>query len=124
MKFHALIRDIRGATAVEFGITAPLFVMLVIGTIEAGLILWTQLGLQQGVEMGARCASVDSILCNSTSAIQNYAAQQTYGISAPASIFTVTTPSCGNQVSASYMFPILSGYFGAVTLTAQSCFPR
>jgi Flp pilus assembly protein TadG len=124
MKLRRLFNDIRGTTAIEFGITAPAFVLLIIGAIEVGLIMWTQLGLQQGVEMGARCASVNNILCNSTSAIQNYAAQQTYGINPPASSFTVTTSYCGNRVSASYALPSLSTYFGGVTLSAQSCFPR
>jgi Flp pilus assembly protein TadG len=124
MKIQKFLDDIRGATALEFGITAPIFVMLVVGIVQAGLILWTQLGLQQGVEMGARCASVDAILCGTTSAIQNYAAQETYGVNPPPSTFVVATLSCGTQVSASYALPILSDYFDVATLHAQSCFPR
>jgi Flp pilus assembly protein TadG len=125
MNLRRLFNDTRGTTAVEFGITAPAFVLLIIGAIECGLMLWTQLGLQQGVEMGARCASVNKILCGSTSAIQNYAVLQTYGVNPPASTFIVTSPPplCGNRVSASYTFPVVSNYFGAVTLTANSCFP-
>jgi Flp pilus assembly protein TadG len=123
MKLRRLLSDIRGTTAIEFGITAPAFVLLIIGAVECGLMLWTQLGLQQGAEMGARCASVNKILCDSTSAIQNYAVQQTYGVNPPAATFTVTATSCGNKVSANYVFPVVLNYFGVITLTANSCFP-
>jgi len=124
MKSRRFLNDVRGAAAIEFGITAPVFIFLVIATIESGLMLWTQLGLQQGVEMGARCAGIESTVCSSTSATQNYASQQTYGVSPPASIFTVTDSSCGKQVSANYDFPILWASFGTITLKAQACFPH
>jgi hypothetical protein len=76
--------------------------------------------------MAARCASVNSSVCGSASAVQSYAAQQSFGLNPPASAFTLPTPSCGNQVSASYTLQFLTTYFGlpAVTLTAQSCFPK
>ena len=124
MNLRQFFRNTKGTTAVEFGITAPALVMLIIGTVQGGLMLWTQLGLQQGVEMGARCGSVDNVLCGSTSAIQNYAAQHSYGVNASASTFEVATLSCGTQVSASYAFPVISSYFSVGTLKAQSCFPR
>ena len=116
--------DTDGATALEFGLTAPAFVMAIFGVVQGGLILWTQLGLQQAVELGARCASVNSTLCSSTSDIQNYAAQKTYGINPAPSSFTVTTESCGIQVSADYALPVLSSYFDVAKLHAISCFPR
>jgi len=115
--------DSSGAAALEFGITSPAFVMLIVGIVLSGLMLWMQLGLQQGVEMGARCASVNKILCNSTSAIQNYAAQKTYGVNPPPSAFAVTKSSCGFQVTASYALPVIAEYLDVATLRAQSCFP-
>ncbi len=125
MKFVRLLPDIRGTAAIEFSITAPAFVLVLLGVIEGGLMLWTQLGLQHGVEMAARCASVNATLCGKSTDIQAYAVQQTYGVNPPSSTFTVTSPapSCGNSVSASYNFPVIP-IFTAVTLTAQSCFPR
>jgi Flp pilus assembly protein TadG len=121
---RAFCRDSTGASAVEFGITAPLFFMLLIGVVQGSMMLWTQLGIQQGVEMGARCASVDSVLCGSTSAVLSYAAQQTYGLNPPPSTFTLTAAACGNELTASYPFPVFSSYFGSVTLTAKSCFAK
>src|SRR3974390_1277722 len=121
---RGFFRDNSGASAVEFGITAPLFFMLLVGVVQGAMMLWMQLGLQQGGEMGARCASVDSVLCGSTSATLSYAAQQTYGLNPPASTFTLAGATCGNQMTASYPYPIFSNYFGSVTLTAKSCFAK
>ncbi|HZP75477.1 MAG TPA: TadE family protein [Pseudolabrys sp.] len=115
-----------GTSAVEFALTAPLFMMLVFGVIEGGLLLWSQINLQRAVAIAARCASVDTLTCADAESIQNYAAQQAYGISLPASTFTIDSPACGNRVTAVYTYRFLTTYFGMPTqsLTAQSCFPR
>ncbi len=115
-----------GAGAVEFALTAPAFFAMLIGIVEFGLLMWTQTGLQHGVEMAARCASINSAICGSVTAIQQYAAQQSFGLNPPASSFSVSTPACGKQVSASYEFRYVAGYFAspAITVTAQSCFPK
>jgi Flp pilus assembly protein TadG len=59
MKLKLLHKDTRGAAIVEFTVTLPLFMLLTFGIIEAGLLLWTQAGLQHGVEVATRCASVN-----------------------------------------------------------------
>ena len=63
MKIAQIWRDLRGAAAIEFGLTAPFFFVAVFGIVNAGILLWTQLGLQHGTEMASRCASVNAILC-------------------------------------------------------------
>lgn len=115
----------RGASAVEFGLTAPVFFLFVFGVIEFGLLLWTQVGMQRGAEIAARCATVNATLCDTSSAISSYAAQQSFGLNLPTTTFTATTAACGNQVSGSYLFQFPS-FLGLspVTLTAQACFPR
>jgi TadE-like protein len=132
MRLREIRRDARGASAVEFGLTGPIFFAVLIGLIEAGLLLWAQVGLQHGVGMAARYASVTAAANTlmvppqpppSTSSIQTYAAQQSFGLNPPASNFTVSTPLCGYQVSASYPFPF-TAYIGNLTLSAQSCFPK
>jgi hypothetical protein len=59
--------------------------LLTFGLIQAGLLLWTQAGLQHGVEVATRCASV------------NYSANQLGApVSTTASCFGVTpTTVCG-----------------------------
>lgn len=126
MSWRALARQTEGATALEFALVAPAFFALVAGIIELSLVLWIQLALQHGVEAAARCASINQSLCAATSQIQSYAASQSYGLSPPTSTFTVTTPTCGSQVQASYPYNFIFGFFGtsALTLTATACFPK
>jgi Flp pilus assembly protein TadG len=124
--FVNMLRDQRGASALEFGLTAPVFFLFIFGVIEIGLLFWTQIGLQHGAEMAARCASVNASLCptGNPSAITGYATQQALGLSLPASTFTYSTPSCGNQVNASYSFQFPDIIrLTPLTLTAQACFP-
>jgi len=114
-----------GATAVETAIVLPVFLLVVFAIVEGGLLFWTQSTLQFAVEAAARCAAVNTTQCGSTSAIQSYAASQTYGMTIPSSSFTVTQPSCGYQVSASYPFSFIVSelYSETITLTATSCYP-
>ena len=126
MKLVRICHDQQGASAVEFALIAPVFFLFIFGIIAFGIMFWTQVGLQHGAEMAARCASINNTLCpnNNPSAITNYAMQQALGLSLPSSTFTYSTPTCGNQVSASYTFQfpgILN--LSPLTLTAQACFP-
>jgi Flp pilus assembly protein TadG len=117
--------DTRGTTAVELALTLPAFLALLFGGFEYGTLMWTQLSLQHGVEMAARCAVITPGICSSNSATQSYAASQAYGLNPPVSTFAVTTPACGEEISASYKFSFATSYFGApVTLSASSCFPK
>ncbi len=148
MKPKQIWDDTRGSALVEFTVTLPLFLLLTFGILQAGLLLYTQVGLQHGVEVAARCASVNysanqilpgsqscfgvatSAVTNTT--IQNYAAQNSWGVnpSLSTSNFTVTPPSNGGmcganpgyQVSASYTYHIMKYLFNP-TLGATSCFP-
>jgi Flp pilus assembly protein TadG len=125
MKNHEICRNDSGATAIEFAITAPVFFMMLLGIIGIGMLLWTQIGLQHGAEMAARCATIDKTICNSESAIQNYAARQAFGLNPAPSTFVVSTSGCGNKVSATYSFRFVATYMSLpqFVITAQSCFP-
>ena len=59
MKPRQIWDDTRGSVLVEFTVTLPLFLLLMFGLLQAGLLLYTQAGLQHGVEAAARCASVN-----------------------------------------------------------------
>jgi Flp pilus assembly protein TadG len=120
-----MLQDDRGTTVVEFALTAPLFLALLFGVTEAGIALWTQFGLQYGVEAAARCATVKPATCGTSSQIASYAATNALGLSVPASAFTASTAACGNQVQASYAYTFFvpGVHLPAVTLSAESCFP-
>src|SRR5258707_1354468 len=119
-------RDQRGPSALEIWVTPPGFFFFFFCIILAGGLFLTQIGLQHGAEMAARCASVNSTLCPNSdpNAITSYATQQTFGLNMPSSTFSYSTPTCGNQVSASYTFQFPEIFNVApLTLTAKACFP-
>ena len=119
-------QDRSGAAALEFAITAPVFIAFLIAIVTVGLAVYAQLALQHSVEMAARCASVDTSVCGTTTQIQQYAMTESYGLSPSASVFTVSAPTCGNMVQANYPVTLNFGPAGSrtVTLTAKSCFPK
>jgi Flp pilus assembly pilin Flp len=140
MRLLRFARQNSGSTAIEFGLTAPLFLLVVFGLFEGGIGLWTYFGLQSAAESAARYASVSASSsscsgsgcvcsggnCVSNSAVQTYASQNAMGLNLPGSTFSVTSPSCGWQVSATYTFtPLGGGNFGLpdFTFTAQACYP-
>ena len=123
-----LLRDRRGATAVQFALIAtPLFLFL-FGIEETARIMWTQSAINMAVEDGARYSSVSGPTgtCTAAATVQSYAASRAWGMSLPSGDFTATTAACGCQVTASVPFtpivPKLVPY--NLTLTASSCFPQ
>ena len=118
-----LLLDRRGTTAVEMGMLLAPLVLFLFGIIECGRALWTQNALHYSVEEAARCASNSPSTCGSASQTASFAAARS-GAGFASSVFTVTSASCGNKVSASYPMQ-LNIPFGnySITLTAQACFP-
>ena len=112
MKLKLIRDDTRGGALVEFTVTVPLFLSLTFGLVWAGLLLFTQSGLEHGVESAARCASVNysanqlnltqscftvsgtavapSAVTNAN--IKQYAAEHSWGIVPSSSSFTVACP--------------------------------
>ena len=126
MMLRRLLTHTGGASAVEFSLTAPVFLAIVFGSIDSGLLLWTQLGLQHATELAARCASVNTTICADAAAVQNYASTQVFGMTVPTSVFTVSQDACGSKVTASFDFGLIGGFFGTplITLNAAACFPK
>jgi Flp pilus assembly protein TadG len=123
--------DERGSAAVEFALVVPFLLALLFGIFEFGQAAWTQGILDYAVEQAARCASVNTTTCGTTSATASYAAGLTTPINLPSSVFTASSTTCGNLVTASYSFSFIGRMplFGtplfptSVTLTSQSCYP-
>jgi TadE-like protein len=124
MTGKGLFKDRRGTTAVEFALTAPVFLLMLFGLWQIGYGLWWQFGLQHGAQMAARYASV-TLPRPSDSAIKTYAASQSYGLNPSPSIFIVSNPTCGNQIAViNYpVSPIVAiPVIPALTLNAQACY--
>jgi Flp pilus assembly protein TadG len=108
-----------GAAAVEFAFVMPAFFALVIGTVGACILLYSNVSLQNAVEEAARYYSVNNA---SQSAAQTYAQSQYHGINSPT--FTATTPACGHQVAAAVTIQfeaVLTNV--SLPLSATACFP-
>ncbi|MDL2406581.1 pilus assembly protein [Rhizobium calliandrae] len=120
-----LARNAEGTTAVEFALTAPLFIIMVFSIGQFGLFLWTRLGLQHAVDLSARCASLLHTTCPDTGSIQAYAVEQAYGLKIDPSVFSVNKDACGQNVTASYTYTIAIPLLPSVpvTIAATSCFP-
>ncbi len=120
-----LARARGGATAIEFGLLALPFLLLVTGVMDCSRMVWTHLALQVAVERAARCAVVDATNCGTPAQVQAFAAAVTSTPGTTPASFSSATLACGVQVSASVNYAVLvPGYLPAsVTLTAQSCAP-
>ena len=136
----------------EATVTIPLFLSVTFGLVQAGLALWSQSGLQHGVELAARCASVNysasllglntsclTALCNETplnartdtTCIKQYVAQNSFGLvpSYTNINFTIGTPATGAKCGTYAGYSVQAKYsfqvilIFSVPLTAMSCFP-
>lgn len=124
MTSKTLFNDQRGASAVEFALTLPVFLLLMFGLWQICFGLWAQFALQHGAERAARCMNTTPTVCgtNTIASTQSYAAAQSYGLNPLPSIFTVSNPTCGYQVSADYtVSPVMTG-IPALTVHAQACY--
>ena len=109
---------------VEFSVTFPFFLLLTFGLLQAAMLLYTQSGLQHGVEVAARCASVNyaanqiglsqscftdpvtlrptpsTVVGSPSTYVPTYAAQNSWGMDPSSGTFNVTggsatTNTCG-----------------------------
>jgi Flp pilus assembly protein TadG len=130
---HRLVRlerDRGGATAIETALVLPILLALFFGIIEVGHLLWTVSALNMVVQDAARCVSVSNVstppstLCDTQTHMQAYAVARTWGMTVPTGTFTLTSPACGYQVTASYPYTPIVGYIPlSMTLKASACFP-
>ena len=114
-RFSWFICDAAGSAAVEFALTIPVLLGLLLGIAEFGRLMWTQNSIQYAVEQAARCAAFKLSGCGNAGQTQTYAASLVHGYEVDGSEFTVTYGACGVTgttgvlVSASVPFtPLLS----------------
>lgn len=122
-KMHSFRHADQGATAIEFAIVGPIFMLLVIGMIYGCIMLFSMASLHYAVEEGARCASVKTTVCIDSPTTVAYTKAAYHGpVGAPA--FAYSTPACGHAVTGSTSFKFNMAFRTVtVPLSATACFP-
>ena len=120
-----------GNVAIEYGLILPAFLLFVIGIIDVGRLLWTYTTLARAVEAAARCGAIDVNNCATTTQIQTRAVSEAWGLTVTTADFTVSSASCGIEVTGTYNFVwaipavVSSSPFGTLALSARGCYsPR
>ena len=120
---RSIYRNKDGTTAVEFAIIAPVFLLLVLGTIGLCFALFLVGSLHFAVEDGARCASVKTTICSDAATTVAYAQNHYFGPNVSPT-FTYASAACGNSVSASISYSMDVGFRTfVIPISATACFP-
>jgi Flp pilus assembly protein TadG len=116
-------QDRSGTTAVEFAIIAPVFILLILGTVALCFALFLVGSLHFAVEDGARCASVKTTICTDATSTIAYTRSRYLGPNVSPT-FTFASAACGNSVTAavSYSMDIGLKKF-VIPISATACFP-
>ena len=121
--YWRVLTDRRGTAALEMALASPVMFLLVFGIIQSGRALWLQNLLTYSVAEAARCATINQTACGTAAQIRSYATSESGG-NFDSSVFSVSTPSCGNQVTATYGMTIgIMNLSLPLTLTANACYP-
>jgi Flp pilus assembly pilin Flp len=109
-----LLKDEEGMAAVEFAILGPVFLALLFGVIQCGILIFTQASLHYAVQKGVRCTAVMS---DCPSPASHY-----FGPGTPE--FTPALQPCGQALTATVAYTLsLIVYRKDIPLSATSCFP-
>jgi len=127
--FRKLRGSRRGATAVEFALVAPIFLIMVIGVFELGRAMWIRASMQYAVEETTRFAIVNTSA--TTAALATYAstAYSSSGINITGATFSATQATTGGityvTITGSYDFSVIVPLVPIpnVTLSAKSRIP-
>jgi Flp pilus assembly protein TadG len=116
MTWKRLIRDQKGAVAVEFALVSTAFLAMVIGLCYVGIMLFNNMSLQWAVEKAARVAEINSAATQSdiASAVNSYLASEglpnatvTYSSTVSGGVTTATIQASYSQ---SYTLPMVSTF--------------
>ncbi|HZE54306.1 MAG TPA: TadE/TadG family type IV pilus assembly protein [Bradyrhizobium sp.] len=122
--FRSLSRNQQGTTAVEFAIIAPMFILLVLGTIGLCFALFLVGSLHFAVEDGARCASVKADICPDTTTTVAYTQSRYLGPNVSPTFTPNLNAACGKSVTGSVNYSINVGFRTLVIpVSATACYP-
>jgi Flp pilus assembly protein TadG len=120
---NSIHRNQEGTTAVEFAIIAPVFLLLILGTIGLCFALLLVGSLHFAVEDGARCAAVKTTICSDQATTIAYAQSRYIGPNVSPT-FTYTAAACGQSVSANVTYSMNIGFRTfVIPISATACYP-
>lgn len=97
-RFSAFLASRNGAALPEFAIAAPLLILLVLATIEMGVLLWSWNSMAKAAQVGARLAAISSPVSSDISTMTGLSGGTLPGGPMPYFIRTCSgaTSSCSN----------------------------
>ena len=120
----ATLRNDEGASAAEFALVLPVFLLMVFGSIYTCMLVGAIVELHQVTEKAARCLSVNTV--GACTNINSYGKGLYVGPTISNLTFIASTPAsgCGNQVVGAGDFTLFTGA-GKVTahLSSTACYP-
>lgn len=120
----SISRNQNGTTAVEFAIIAPVFMLLILGTIALCFALFLVGSLHYAVEDGARCASVKTTICSDSATTVSYTQSRYLGPNVSPTFTPDLNAACGKSVSASVNYSMNVGFKTfVIPISATACYP-
>jgi Flp pilus assembly protein TadG len=122
-----LIRDSRGATAVEFALVLLPVLTFMFGIVQTCYIIWVDNLLHVAVDAAARCGATNSMTTpcagNSTSDMISAADTVLAPLPVAHAAFTANTANCNGGLGLIGTYTVSIAYVVNLKLTAQSCYP-
>lgn len=119
----ALHNDDAGATAVEFALMLPVFILMILGGMETATLGFAVSSLHFAVEDAARCAAVKTTVCTDGAATNAFAIAHYVGPSV-ALVVSSSAAGCGHTVSAAGTYSLnLIPQMLNIPLSATACYP-
>lgn len=133
---RGLLRDTRGAVAIEFAAIAVPFILLLAGTMEISRYTWTRVALQDSASAGARCLGLRLAPCVAGDTMDRgatvaFVRQQAraWGITVsgasvtPSGSATCHALSDFARVRVTHRFSSVLGAFPDKSIEVEACFP-
>jgi Flp pilus assembly protein TadG len=125
---RSISRNQEGTTAVEFAIIAPVFLLVVFGTIGLCLALFLVGSLHFAVEDGARCASVSAeqpgSICPDSATTIAYTQSHYLGPNVSPTFTPNLNDACGKSVTATVNYAMNVGFKTyVIPVSATACYP-
>lgn len=129
-----LAGDRTGVAAVEFALVASGFLLLLIGSLQVGLLLWTNNALQVTAALTARCAALGSCSNPASYAVSLAGQWVTAGVVTASDVTVSAASSCQGAssgysnftmvtVSSEMWSNLLIEPLSGVRLRASACYP-